>query len=95
MNSNFKKTRLPFHSVCYWVLYTGRVHFSLDYSFHENSLAVGVVEAQDAPAKDFSGTSDPYARVMLLPDRKKKFDTKVSFGRSPSPYKRLIYTLIW
>lgn len=55
----------------------GRIHFTLDYNFNENSLTVGVVEAQDIPAKDFSGTSDPYARVMLLPDRKKKFDTKV------------------
>lgn len=55
----------------------GRIHFTLDYSFNENSLTVGVVEAQDIPAKDFSGTSDPYARVMLLPDRKKKYDTKV------------------
>ena len=78
VTSNFKKTRLKFDSVCYWILYTGRVRFTLDYSFNENSLAVGVVEAQDVPAKDFSGTSDPYARVMLLPDRKKKFDTKVS-----------------
>lgn len=55
----------------------GRIHFTLDYSFNENYLTVGVVEAQDIPAKDFSGTSDPYARVMLLPDKKKKFDTKV------------------
>lgn len=55
----------------------GRLHFTLDYSFQDNSLTVGVVEAQDVPAKDFSGTSDPYARVMLLPDKKKKFDTKV------------------
>lgn len=61
-----------------WILHTGRIHFTLDYSFNENCLTVGVVEAQDVPAKDFSGTSDPYARVMLLPDRKKKFDTKVS-----------------
>lgn len=65
-------------SICYWILCTGRIHFTLDYSFNENCLTVGVVEAQDVPAKDFSGTSDPYARVMLLPDRKKKFDTKVS-----------------
>ena len=78
VTSNFKKTRVQFDSACYWILYTGRVRFTLDYSFNENSLAVGIVEAQDVPAKDFSGTSDPYARVMLLPDRKKKFDTKVS-----------------
>lgn len=56
----------------------GRVHFTLDYSFNNNTLTVGVFEAQDIPAKDFSGTSDPYARVMLLPDRKKKFDARVS-----------------
>lgn len=55
----------------------GRIHFTLDYSFNENSLTVGVIEAHDVPAKDFSGTSDPYARVMLLPDKKKKFETKV------------------
>lgn len=56
----------------------GRVHFTLDYSFNNNTLTVGVLEAHDIPAKDFSGTSDLYARVMLLPDRKKKFDTRVS-----------------
>lgn len=60
-----------------FLLLLGRIHFTLDYSFNENSLTVGVIEAQDVPAKDFSGTSDPYARVMLLPDKKKKFETKV------------------
>ena len=60
-----------------FLLWLGRIHFTLDYSFNENSLTVGVIEAQDVPAKDFSGTSDPYARVMLLPDKKKKFETKV------------------
>lgn len=60
-----------------FLLLLGRIHFTLDYIFNENSLTVGVIEAQDVPAKDFSGTSDPYARVMLLPDKKKKFETKV------------------
>lgn len=60
-----------------FLLLLGRIHFTLDYSFNENSLTVGVIEAQDVPAKDFSGTSDPYARVMLLPEKKKKFETKV------------------
>ena len=41
-------------------------------------MTVGIIEAKDVPAKDLSGTSDPYVRVLLLPDKKKRFETKVS-----------------
>ncbi|KAF2360328.1 C2 domain, partial [Trinorchestia longiramus] len=34
-------------------------------------------EAKELPAKDLSGTSDPYVRVMLLPDKKHKLETKI------------------
>ena len=40
-------------------------------------LAVGVIQAADLPGMDMSGTSDPYVKVYLLPDKKKKFETKV------------------
>jgi len=40
-------------------------------------LIVGVLQAQDLPAMDIGGTSDPYVKVYLLPDKKKKFETKV------------------
>ncbi len=40
-------------------------------------LIVGVVEAEGLAAMDMSGTSDPYVKVYLLPDKKKKFETKV------------------
>ncbi|KAA0186356.1 hypothetical protein HAZT_HAZT000780 [Hyalella azteca] len=33
--------------------------------------------AKELPAKDLSGTSDPYVRVMLLPDKKHKLETKI------------------
>ncbi|XP_015377100.1 PREDICTED: synaptotagmin-7-like, partial [Diuraphis noxia] len=33
--------------------------------------------AKDLPAMDLSGTSDPYVRVTLLPDKKHRLDTKV------------------
>ncbi|GBN99025.1 hypothetical protein AVEN_68463-1 [Araneus ventricosus] len=36
-----------------------------------------ILMARDLPAKDFSGTSDPYIKLYLLPDRKKKFQTRV------------------
>nr|CAD7567583.1 unnamed protein product [Timema californicum] len=36
-----------------------------------------VLEARDLPVKDVMGSSDPYVKVFLLPDRKKKYQTKV------------------
>ena len=32
---------------------------------------------QDLPAMDLGGMSDPYVKVYLLPDKNKKFETKV------------------
>ena len=39
-------------------------------------LTVGVIQATDLPGMDMSGTSDPYVKVYLMPE-KKKFETKV------------------
>lgn len=36
-----------------------------------------MVSAEQLPAMDLGGTSDPYVKVFLLPDKKKKFQTKV------------------
>lgn len=49
----------------------------LEYDFNSNSLAVTVIQAEELPALDMGGTSDPYVKVYLLPDKKKKFETKV------------------
>jgi synaptotagmin-1 len=38
---------------------------------------VVVVSAEQLPAMDLGGTSDPYVKVYLMPDKKKKFQTKV------------------
>jgi C2 domain len=40
-------------------------------------LTVGVIQASDLPAMDMCGTSDPYVKVYIMPDKKKKFETKV------------------
>lgn len=40
-------------------------------------LTVGILQAADLMSMDSGGTSDPYVKVLLLPDKKKKFDTKV------------------
>lgn len=49
----------------------------LEYDFNSNSLAVTVIKAEELPALDMGGTSDPYVKCYLLPDKKKKFETKV------------------
>ncbi|XP_060597971.1 synaptotagmin-1-like isoform X2 [Ruditapes philippinarum] len=55
----------------------GKLQFSVDFDFQKGELAVGVIQAADLPGMDMSGTSDPYVKVYLLPDKKKKFETKV------------------
>jgi Ca2+-dependent lipid-binding protein len=59
------------HCVC------GKLFFTLVYSHESESLVVNVLRCEDLPAKDFSGTSDPYVKIYLLPDRKHKCQTKV------------------
>ncbi|CAL1527196.1 unnamed protein product [Lymnaea stagnalis] len=55
----------------------GKLQFSLDYDFQKGELSVNVIQAADLPGMDMSGTSDPYVKVYLLPDKKKKYETKV------------------
>uniref|UniRef100_A0A8C6XQP7 Synaptotagmin 10 n=1 Tax=Naja naja TaxID=35670 RepID=A0A8C6XQP7_NAJNA len=55
----------------------GKLNFTLKYDYENELLLVTIVKALELPAKDFTGTSDPYVKIYLLPDRKKKFQTRV------------------
>ncbi|TWW76373.1 Synaptotagmin-1 Synaptotagmin I [Takifugu flavidus] len=55
----------------------GRLHFTLDNNFTDNMLVVGILQAAELPAMDVGGSSDPYVKLYLLLDKKKKFETKV------------------
>ncbi|XP_047202512.1 synaptotagmin-2 isoform X2 [Girardinichthys multiradiatus] len=55
----------------------GKLQYSIDYDFENTKLTVGILQAADLMSMDSGGTSDPYVRVHLFPDKKKKFDTKV------------------
>ncbi|KAG5669631.1 hypothetical protein PVAND_017516 [Polypedilum vanderplanki] len=55
----------------------GQIHFSLEYDFQNTTLILKVIQGKELPAKDLSGTSDPYVRVTLLPDKKHRLETKI------------------
>jgi len=44
----------------------GRLNFTIAYDFSKRSLIVRVHEAENLPAKDKNGTSDPYVKVQSL-----------------------------
>uniref|UniRef100_A0A670HQV9 Synaptotagmin 9 n=1 Tax=Podarcis muralis TaxID=64176 RepID=A0A670HQV9_PODMU len=55
----------------------GKLNFIVKYDCDLEQLIVKIHKAVNLPAKDFSGTSDPYVKIYLLPDRKTKHQTKV------------------
>ncbi|ESN93834.1 synaptotagmin 7b [Helobdella robusta] len=55
----------------------GVLHFSVAYSSKDSTLTLKILRANDLVAKDMSGTSDPYVKILLLPDKKQKLVTKI------------------
>ncbi|NWI16050.1 SYT6 protein, partial [Crypturellus soui] len=55
----------------------GKINFTLKYDYENETLTVRILKAFDLPAKDLCGSSDPYVKIYLLPDRKRKFQTRV------------------
>lgn len=55
----------------------GKLQFSLAYNENESTLTLKIIRAIELAAKDFSGTSDPYVKILLLPDKKTKLVTSI------------------
>lgn len=66
-----------------WVSLFKKSYTKITTSLNDNirlvllQLTVGIIQGADLPGMDMGGTSDPYVKVYLLPDKKKKFETKV------------------
>ena len=55
----------------------GRIQFSLFYSSSQSTLTLKIIRAIDLAPMDITGTSDPYVKIMLLPDKKNKLLTNI------------------
>lgn len=55
----------------------GSIYFSVSYDVYDLVLKLTIQKAVNLPAKDLSGTSDPFVKVLLLPDKKNKLETRV------------------
>ncbi|XP_057314899.1 synaptotagmin-7-like [Hydractinia symbiolongicarpus] len=59
----------------------GSIYFSISYDVYDLVLKLTIQKAVNLPAKDLSGTSDPFVKVLLLPDKKNKLETRVKRKR--------------
>jgi len=56
----------------------GTLHFTVQYDSDKAALVVAVTQAKDLPVKDLNvGSSDPYVKLQLLPDKRQKVKTRV------------------
>ncbi|XP_032367437.1 synaptotagmin VIII [Etheostoma spectabile] len=55
----------------------GKLLYSLDYNAAQSELTVGIKQANNLKAMDLGGSSDPYVKVYIGPDKSKTFETKV------------------
>ncbi|KAG1661811.1 Synaptotagmin-7 [Nymphon striatum] len=73
----------------------GKIKFTLEYDKRESSFIVKIIEAKGLPAKDATGTSDPYVRVTLLPDKKHKIETKIKRRTLNPRWNETLYFQDW
>ncbi|XP_011605431.1 synaptotagmin VIII isoform X2 [Takifugu rubripes] len=55
----------------------GKLLYSLEYKTVQSELIVGIKKADGLKAMDLGGSSDPYVKVYILPDKTKTCETKV------------------
>jgi Ca2+-dependent lipid-binding protein len=54
------------------------LHFKLKYNYEKRALCVTIIKCSDLPHKDPNfGSSDPYVKLQLLPEKQHKVKTRV------------------
>ena len=62
------------------------MHYKLNYDFDTDILSVAIIECKDLPSADEGGASDPYVRIMVLPDTKKRHYETIVINDTLDPY---------
>ncbi|XP_054159396.1 synaptotagmin-4-like [Oppia nitens] len=58
--------------------YLGKLYFKLKYNYEKRALCVTIIKCSDLPPKDPNfGSSDPYIKLQLLPEKQHKVKTRV------------------
>ncbi|XP_013864939.1 synaptotagmin VIII isoform X1 [Austrofundulus limnaeus] len=65
-------------------VYRGKLLYSLEYNAALSELTVGIKQANNLKAMDLGGSSDPYVKLYILPEKSKTYETKV-FKNTLSP----------
>uniref|UniRef100_A0A6P7F8H1 Synaptotagmin-10-like n=1 Tax=Diabrotica virgifera virgifera TaxID=50390 RepID=A0A6P7F8H1_DIAVI len=74
----------------------GKLFFGLQYEKDLDSLTVQLFSAKDLPAKDMNGLCDPYVKIFLAPNKKKKFQTKVQMkNKNPVFNETFIFNVVY
>ncbi|XP_029993509.1 synaptotagmin VIII isoform X4 [Sphaeramia orbicularis] len=55
----------------------GKLLYSLEYNAAQTELTVGIKQADNLKAMDLGGSSDPYVKIYICPDKTKTCETKV------------------
>ena len=58
--------------------YVGKLQYKLEYDFNSQTLNVTVIQCSELPAMDMGGSSDPFVKLSLMPE-KRKFATKIHY----------------
>jgi len=54
-------------------MFLGKLHFKLKYNYEKRALCVTIIKCSDLPPKDPNfGSSDPYIKLQLLPEKQHK-----------------------
>lgn len=59
------------------IKYYGKLQYRMSYDFNESIFSVTILRAENLPAMDLNGYSDPYVKVYLTPEKRNYYKTRI------------------